>query len=180
MLGVPRSPATTLDKYWKEMKSMSQPSPIPPTASGSYRILKTVPTYDEAQRIVDTLSDAQFPVEHVRVVGTGLRSVEQVTGRMTNGRAALYGLASGAWMGLFVGLLLGLFTVGGWLSVVLWGVLLGAVWGLIFGLVSHAATGGRRDFNSIQGFEAEAYDVLVEDEYVDDAATKLGTTQTTL
>lgn len=153
---------------------MTQPSPIPPTASGNYRVLRTVPTYPEAQRIVDALSDAQFPVEHVRVVGTGLRSVEQVTGRMTNGRAALYGAASGAWLGLFVGLLLGLFTAGGWFSVVLWGVLLGAVWGLIFGLIGHAATGGRRDFRSVQGFEADAYDVLVEAEYVDEASAKLG------
>ncbi|MFI7493834.1 general stress protein [Kocuria sp. M4R2S49] len=152
---------------------MSQPSPIPPTTSGNYRILRTVPTYDAAQEIVDTLSDAGFPVEHVRVVGTGLRSVEQVTGRMTNGKAALYGMVSGAWLGLFVGLLLGLFAVGTWLSVVLWGVALGAIWGLVLGLVSHAATGGRRDFRSVQGFEADAYDVLVDAEHVDDAAARL-------
>lgn len=152
---------------------MTQPSPIPPTSSGNYRILKTVPTYDEAQRIVDSLSDAGFPVEHVRVVGTGLRSVEQVTGRMTNGRAALYGAASGMWLGLFVGLLLGLFAVGAWLSVILWAVLLGAFWGLVFGLIGHAATGGRRDFRSMQGFEAEAYDVLVDAEHIDAAVAEL-------
>ncbi|MGX5359269.1 general stress protein [Kocuria sp. KH4] len=152
---------------------MTQPSSIPPTSSGNFRVLRTVPTYAEAQQIVDALSDAGFPVEHVRVVGTGLRSVEQVTGRMTNGRAALYGMASGAWLGLFVGLLLGLFTVGGWLSVVLWGVALGAVWGLVLGLVGHAATGGRRDFRSVQGLEADAYDVLVDAEHVDDAAARL-------
>ena len=152
---------------------MSQPSPVPPTSSGNYRILKTVPTYDEAQRIVDNLSDAGFPVEHVRVVGTGLRSVEQVTGRMTNGKAALYGAASGAWLGLFIGLLLGLFAVGAWLSVILWALALGAIWGLVFGLIGHAATGGRRDFRSIQGFEAEAYDVLVDAEHIDAAAAEL-------
>ncbi|MCJ8504702.1 hypothetical protein MRU69_07425 [Kocuria flava] len=152
---------------------MTQPSPIPPTSSRNYRVLRSVPTYDEAQRIVDTLSDAGFPVEHVRVVGTGLRSVEQVTGRMTNGRAALYGAASGAWLGLFIGLLLGIFTVGSWLAVILWAVALGAVWGLLFGLIGHAATGGRRDFRSVQGFEAEAYDVLVEAEHVEAAAAHL-------
>ncbi|MGQ1796059.1 general stress protein [Kocuria oceani] len=152
---------------------MTQPSRIPPTSSGNYRVLRTVPTYAEAQQIVDALSDEGFPVEHVRVVGTGLRSVEQVTGRMTNGKAALYGMASGAWLGLFVGLLLGLFTVGGWLSVVLWGVALGAVWGLVFGLVGHAATGGRRDFRSVQGLEADAYDILVDAEHIDDAAARL-------
>ena len=44
---------------------------------------------------VDRLSDDGFPVEHVRIVGTGLHSVEQVTGRLTKGRAALGGAAAG-------------------------------------------------------------------------------------
>lgn len=152
---------------------MSQTDTLPSTTSVNYRVLRTVPTYGQAQRIVDGLSDAKFPVEHVRVVGTGLRSVEQVTGRMNYGKAALYGLGSGAWMGVLIGLLLGIFTIGAWLSVVLWGVLLGAFWGLVFGLIGHAVTGGKRDFRSIQGFEAEAYDVLVEAEYVGMAEAKL-------
>ena len=156
---------------------MTQPFPVPPTSAADYRVLRTVSTYLEAQRLVDMLSDAEFPVEHVRVVGTGLRSVEQVTGRMTYGKAALYGLGSGAWVGLLIGLLLGIFTVGGWLSVVLWGVALGAVWGLVLGLIGHAATGGRRDFRSIQGIEADSYDVLVEVEYIDEAAARLGGTR---
>ncbi len=153
---------------------MSQPTTIPSTTSTDYRVLRTVPTYAEAQRMVDALSDAEFPVEHVRIVGTGLRSVEQVTGRMTYGRAALFGAGSGAWMGLLIGLLLGIFTVGAWLSVVLWGVVLGAFWGLVFGLIGHAVTGGKRDFRSVQGLEAEAYDVLVEAEYAGMAEAKLG------
>lgn len=158
---------------------MSRTTPLSPTASLShttsveYRVLRTVPTYGEAQQIVDQLSDAEFPVEHVRIVGTGLRSVEQITGRLTYGRAALLGLGSGAWFGLLVGLLLGIFTVGAWLSVVLWGVALGAVWGLVLGLIGHAATGGRRDFRSIQGFEAEAYDILSEADHVGMAEAKL-------
>jgi hypothetical protein len=113
-----------------------------------------------------TLEDAKFPVEHVRVVGTGLRTVEQVTGRMTYGKAALYGAGSGAWVGLLLGLLLSIFTVGPWLSVALWAVVLGAIWGLVFGLIGHALTGGRRDFRSVQGLEAEAYDVLVESDHL--------------
>ncbi|GGG61386.1 hypothetical protein GCM10011374_25490 [Kocuria dechangensis] len=153
--------------------SPSHASTVPSTSSIDYRVLRTVPTYEQAQRIVDTLSDSQFPVEHVRIVGTGLRSVEQVTGRMTNGKAALYGAGSGAWLGLMIGLLLGLFTVGVWGAVVLWSVVLGAIWGLVFGLIGHAVTGGKRDFRSIQGFEADAYDVLVEADYAGMADAKL-------
>ncbi|ALU39682.1 hypothetical protein AS188_07870 [Kocuria flava] len=153
--------------------------PTQPTASTHYQVLRTVPTYAQAQRIVDSLSDAGFPVEHVRVVGTDLRLVEQVTGRMTYGKAALYGAASGAWLGLLIGLLFGIFVIVGWLSVILWSVVLGAVWGLIFGLLGHAATGGRRDFSSVQGIEATSYEILVEAEYLDAAAAKLGTSRPT-
>lgn len=157
--------------------SQTEPRPhasaIASTTSIDYRVLRTVPTYARAQELVDALSDAEFPVEHVRIVGTGLRSVEQVTGRMTNGKAALYGAGSGAWLGLMIGLLFGIFTVGAWLPVVAWSVVLGAVWGLVFGLIGHALTGGKRDFRSIQGFEADAYDVLVEAEYAGMADAKL-------
>jgi hypothetical protein len=152
---------------------MSQTTDTPATTSLNYQVLATVPAYGQAQGLVDQLSDAKFPVEHVRVVGTGLRTVEQVTGRMTYGKAALYGAGSGAWVGLLLGLLLGIFTVGAWGAVVLWGVVLGAVWGLVFGLIGHALTGGRRDFLSVQGLEAEAYDVLVESDYLGMAQAKL-------
>ena len=35
-------------------------------------------SYEAAEHAVDWLSDQGFPVEHVRIVGTGLRYVEQV------------------------------------------------------------------------------------------------------
>ena len=43
-------------------------------------------TYGEAQRAVDALSDAGFPVESVVIVGHDVRLVERVTGRLTNAR----------------------------------------------------------------------------------------------
>jgi hypothetical protein len=76
--------------------------PTPPRGDGIARYA----TYLEAQRAVDYLSDNQFPVQHVTIVGTGLRMVERVTGRLTYARVAVAGAASGAWFGLFVGLLL--------------------------------------------------------------------------
>src|SRR5687768_11377791 len=75
-------------------------------------LLATFTGYPEAQRLVDRMSDDGFPVESVRIVGEGVRTVEQVTGRMTRGRAALAGAASGAWFGVLIGLLFGLFTAG--------------------------------------------------------------------
>ena len=88
------------------------PEAGPPTVTiGSY------PDYPTAQRVVDYLADNRFPVEHSAIVGTNLTLVETVLGRMTTGRAGLLGAGTGAWFGLFIGLLFGIFTVGNWLAV---------------------------------------------------------------
>ena len=80
--------------------------PTPPTGwpVGSYA------TYEEAQRAVDHLADSDFPVRDVTIVGVDLMLVERVIGRLTWGRVLASGAASGAWFGLFVGLLLSLFN----------------------------------------------------------------------
>jgi hypothetical protein len=44
-------------------------------------------SYEEAQTAVDRLSDDGFPVENLDIVGSGLRLVERVTGRLTTSRA---------------------------------------------------------------------------------------------
>ena len=128
--------------------------------------------YEEAQRAVDHLSDAGFPVEQVEIVGSDLHLVEQVTGRLTSGRAAMAGAGSGAWFGLFVGLLVGLFTTGPeWLGLVVGGAAIGAAWGALFGFFAHRATNGQRDFSSARGLAAEHYEVTVPDADVQRART---------
>jgi len=118
-------------------------------------------TYAEAQRAVDFLSDEKFPVEQLSIVGTDLRMVERVTGRLTRAKAALAGAASGAWFGLLVGLLLGLFAEGSGIAVLLLaGLLYGAAFGALFGFVGHALSGGRRDFTSSSKIVSGRYDVL--------------------
>jgi hypothetical protein len=126
-------------------------------------------TYPEAQQAVDRLSDAGFPVENVDIVGSDLRLVERVTGRLTRGRAAMAGAGIGVTWGLFLGLLIGLFTTGPeWVGLVIGGALIGAFWGALFGFLAHWATGGRRDFSSTSGLVAARYDVRV----TDDQATR--------
>jgi hypothetical protein len=116
-------------------------------------------TYLDAQRAVDFLSDHHFPVQNVTIVGTDLRMVERVTGRLNYGRVSVAGALSGAWFGLFVGLLLSLFGGGPGFSV-LAAVIIGAGFGILFGLISYAATGGRRDFTSTSQIVASEYQVL--------------------
>jgi ABC-type dipeptide/oligopeptide/nickel transport system permease subunit len=125
----------------------------PPTTGGhqtdSVRPTVTIaayPDYAAAQRAVDYLSDNGFPVSHAAIIGTDLRLVEQVLGRMTVGRAALAGAGSGAWFGLFIGLLFA---------------------------IAHAATGGRRDFSSRSYLAAGQYAVTVDAGNADQAGQLL-------
>ena len=134
-------------------------------------LVASFPTYAGAQSLVDKMSDQDFPVEHVRIVGENLRTVEYVTGRLNLGKAALAGAASGAWFGILIGLLLGLFTAGeSWVWIMLVSLLLGVIWGAAFGLIGHWATRGERDFSSIQTMEAGRYDVYVDAEHAAAAA----------
>jgi hypothetical protein len=143
------------------------------TAPGPTLSVATYPDYPSAQRAVDYLSDNKFPVERVAIVGTDLRIVENVLGRLTIARAALAGAASGAWFGLFIGLLFGIFSDSNWFAVLLAGLLIGALWGAVFGALAHAMTGGRRDFSSRSSLTASQYAVTVEAEVADEARAQL-------
>ncbi|HET6562021.1 MAG TPA: general stress protein [Marmoricola sp.] len=118
--------------------------------------------YAAAQRAVDHLSDQEFPVENCLIVGTDLKQLERVTGRLTTGRVALGGLLSGVWLGLFVGLIFSLFGEGNALALILSTVLFGALFGVVWALIGYAVTRGRRDFSSVSMIVATRYEVLVE------------------
>ncbi|MET0424224.1 MAG: general stress protein [Actinoplanes sp.] len=132
-------------------------------------VVGTFADYAAAQQAVDHLSDNKFPVERTAIIGTDLRLVENVLGRLTTGRAALAGAASGAWFGLFIGLLFGLFSNESWFAVILVCLLIGAAWGAIFGAIAHAATGGRRDFASRSSIQAGQYAVTADPDVADQA-----------
>jgi hypothetical protein len=141
--------------------------------SATQRVVGTYPTYSEAQRVVDRLADSKFPVQYVRIIGRDVRITEQVVGRLTVGRAALAGLATGTWLGLLIGFVF--WIVSPWApEAVLSGVLLGALFGAVWGTVAHLMTGGRRDFASVSGLEAAAYDVVVDESHYPDAIRILG------
>lgn len=136
----------------------------------NYRVLSSVRSYEEAQHYVDTLSDSGFPVENIRIVGTGLETVEQVTGRKTTWTATWQNALYGAWMGVFVGLLLALFVpVVAW-RVITVGLMLGLAFGAISGAFGHSIQGGRRDFSSIATTRASNYEIHVVAGLIDDAS----------
>jgi len=157
------SVATSVDRPAQEIASVP-----------SGEVVASYPTYEQAQRAVDHLSDTGFPVEHSAIVGRDLRLVEQVVGRLTKTRATLMGAASGAWFGLYVGLLVTLFVIGPeWVVVSLTAVAIGAASGAIFGFVAQWATHGQRDFASASAVVADRYDVTVTEAYSQRAAQLL-------
>lgn len=118
--------------------------------------------YEQAQRAVDYLAENNFPLLDVTIVGVDLMLVERVTGRLSWGRVVSTGVASGAWFGFFVGLLLAFFdTQTSAIGPVVVGIGAGIVFGLIFASVGYASSRGRRrDFQSTSQLVAGRYDVL--------------------
>jgi hypothetical protein len=136
-------------------------------ATAAKTTVATYGSYAEAERAVDFLSDKGFPVERAAIVGTGLRTVEQISGRITTGRAALLGAGQGALIGLLFALLFGIFFdlgAGGFLGLLVYALVAGALFGALLAAIAQAAQGGRRDFASVSGMQADTYEVQVDDE----------------
>ncbi|MGB0102030.1 MAG: general stress protein [Nocardioides sp.] len=154
--------------------------PTAPTGADRLRLefpqsLAIYDDYAAAQKAVDFLSDEKFPVEHLMIVGTDLKRVERITGRLTTGRVALGGVLSGLWLGLFVGLIFSLFGEDGFWTIVLSTMLLGALFGVVWALLGYALTRGQRDFSSITQVVATRYEVLVEHKVAAQARELLAT-----
>jgi hypothetical protein len=144
--------------------------PLADPISAAWNTVARFDDYESAQRAVDRLSDDGFPVDKLDIVGSGLRLVERVTGRLTTSRAATAGALSGLWAGLLFGVLLGLFTSGhSFLAVAATGAALGAAWGAAYGFVAYARTRGQRDFSSVRQLVATHYDLIAREGTVERA-----------
>jgi hypothetical protein len=175
-----------------------QPTPItdrpstdrPATENGAYpsmtrsaklhparRRIATFDDYAEAERAVERLTSHGFPVQRVAIVGRDLRSVEQITGRLTFASAAWRGALSGALPGALIGWIFGLFAwvnpLIGALLLAFYGLIFGAVLGAIMGVIAYAFQRGRRDFASVTMMQAQRFDLVVDDEVAGDAARLL-------
>ena len=157
-----------------------QATPTTASTAGGSRdgrtVLRECSSYAEAQKVVDALSDDGFAVENLTIVGEGLNSVEQVVGRLNWGKVLLQGVLGGGVNGVIIALLLSFFVridAPGLFGLLAYGFVIGAIIGLIFRSVAYAASGGKRDFQSVGSVQASRYVVLVTDEHAADATTRL-------
>lgn len=122
-------------------------------------------TYDDAQRVVDFLADQKFPVQHLAIVGTELRSVERVLGRRNWGTVMLAGVQNGVTTGIMISLLMMLFVqeaAANPIVIIIYALLIGIFVGVAMSSISYWAARGKRDFTSVSQTIATKYEVLAE------------------
>lgn len=148
-----------------------------PSTTGGSIVVRSYDSYAAAQEAVDSLADRGYPVGRLAVVARDLVFVERVTGRRTVWRAARDGARSGAFVGALLGFFFGLFD---WIeplvsavALALWGLILGTALGGLMGAAGHWTLRGRRDFSSVTGMEAGAYDLMADPETAADVRTLL-------
>jgi hypothetical protein len=142
------------------------------------QVIATFDNYADAERAVDHLADQRFEVDRVAIVGRDLELVEQVTGRMNYGWAALRGAISGGLVGALIGWIFGLFNwlhplVAG-LVLACYGLVFGAIVGALIGLLLYALQRGRRDFSTVISLQPRHYDIVADVAVADRAIQLLG------
>lgn len=145
---------------------MTSPSPFArpgaPLTVPQGDVLGTYESYPEAQRVVDRLAKADFPVAKLAIVGNGLTSVEIVTRKRSWNRAAMSGILSGAWLGIFMGLLLSFISPTFSWQLFAAAVFIGAALGLFLQLIGYAVSRRSRDFESVSQVIAANYQIVLE------------------
>ena len=130
--------------------------------------------YQEAVAYVERIILGEFPPNSIAIVGTNLKSVERVRARISYGKIAISGAATGLWLGLLFYIVFGfgtnpatenpepLFSIGS-------AVLVGAGLGMLFQVIRFSLSKTKRGFASTSQFVASKYEVQVPSELVSQA-----------
>jgi hypothetical protein len=123
--------------------------------------------YTDAISFVDNLIKHNFPAGSVAIVGSDLRTVERIRGRINYNRLALGGAITGSWVGLAFGLIFGAeinpvdpnqLTFS---ESMLSSVVIGAGLGMLFNVVRYALSRNKKTFVSQSAVVAAKYQVQV-------------------
>lgn len=127
--------------------------------------------YQEASALVDRLVSGDFAPAKISIVGSDLKLVERIRGRLGYGRVALSGAMMGFWLGLLFAVLIGAGIQVGpdgainylpdqFFSV----VVIGAGIGMLISILRFALARNKRSFLSSQMPVAQRYEVIVPEE----------------
>lgn len=123
--------------------------------------------YTDALAYVDNLIKNNFPAGAVAIVGSDLRTVERLRGKITYARMALGGAVTGSWMGLAFGLIFGGQTnpdgssMFGAVDPLASSMVIGAGLGMLFNVVRYSLARNKKSFVSQSTVVASKYQIQV-------------------
>lgn len=136
-------------------------SHVPPGRSEVGETVASYPSYEAAQKAVSTLIAADVPARDIAIVGSGLRSIERITGKLGYATAARSGAVNGILLGLFFSALFLLGNDKAPPSAFVGVLLVGVALGMLFSLGAYAVIRRRKDFASVMQVIADHYEVTV-------------------
>lgn len=157
--------------------TMNQPlrNPEPLLRLAHPRSVAVYDEYGDAARAVDYLADSNFPVHHLAIVGTDLKSVEIVTGNLTWGKVLFSGfMQSLSWAVMFAVVMYVLNPGSGFFGTLVVAVLAFGLVSMVISAVQYRIRGKDRDYTSTRGIIATSYEILAEGEYANRARELLG------
>jgi hypothetical protein len=140
------------------MSSRNQPASLP-----EGKVLAQFSNYLEAVKTVEQLVENGFPPRLISIIGSDLKTVEVLKGKLGYGRVALSGAVTGSWIGLFFGLLFGATSSAEQVVItnLSAGIFIGAGVGMLLNVIRFSMTKNKRSFISGQSVVAKKYDLVV-------------------
>jgi uncharacterized protein YacL len=148
-----------------------------PQVSGNTAVGETVasfPEYEAAQKAVSTLIAAEIAARDIAIVGSGLRSIERVTGKLGYATAARSGAINGVLIGLFFAAILVLGSPAVPIQAFVGVLFVGIAVGMLLSLVTYSFVRRRRDFASVVQVTADHYEITVASRSIHRAREILG------
>ena len=150
---------------WTSMATKRSSRKSPPAIPNG-EVLADFPQYAEAVAYVEKLVRNDFPAGFIAIVGSDLRSVERVRGKMSYARVAFSGAVTGAWIGLIYAFLFGpaidtaniASDANGTLGSA---IVIGAGVGMLFNVLRFSLSRSKREFVSQSSIVAAKYQVQV-------------------
>ncbi len=145
----------------KPKTTKNNPAPVP-----QGQVVAEFSQYEEASGYVENLVKNNFPPNMILIVGSELKSVERVRGKLSYARVAMSGATTGAWMGLLVGLIFGSGATATDASTAAMGsmtssLVIGAGIGMLINVIRFSLAKRKRGFISQSSMVAAKYQVQV-------------------
>lgn len=137
-------------------------------------------SYPAATEFVNKLIEGDFTASKISIIGSDLKLVERVRGRLGYGRVALGGALTGIWIGLLLAILFGAgieVTADNQINYVperfIAALVIGIGIGMLLNILRFAFNKSRRNFVSAPVSVAQSYQVVVPNEDADAARESL-------